>query len=104
MSYSRRVNRVVDYVRNHLDQDLSLETLARVAHFSPYHFHRIFKTTTGETLVQFSQRARLERAAYLMKASPERELGSIALEPPQEPKARPSKRATSTGAAVSYWA
>ena len=70
----------MDYVRRNLDSDLSLDELAKVAYFSPYHFHRIFKATTGETLVQFTQRARLERAAYLMKASPERELGSIALE------------------------
>jgi len=79
-TYVLRMNRVMDHVRSHLDGDLSLETLGKVAHFSPYHFHRIFKATTGETLVQFTQRARLERAAYLMKATPKRELGSIALE------------------------
>ncbi len=78
--YTRRVNRVMDHVRDHLDADLSLDTLASVACFSPYHFHRIFRATTGETLTRFIQRARLERAAYLMKSSPERELGSIALE------------------------
>ena len=70
----------MDHVRDNLAEDLSLDVLARVAHFSPYHFHRIFRATTGETLVQFTQRARLERAAYLMQASPDRELGSIALE------------------------
>lgn len=78
--YIQRVHRVMDHVRSHLDGDLGLEQLARVAHFSPYHFHRIFKATTGETLAGFTRRARLERAAYLMKASPRRELGSIALE------------------------
>ena len=70
----------MDYVRSNLAGDLSLEQLARVAYFSPFHFHRIFKVTTGETLASFTRRARLERAAYLMKASPKRELGSIALE------------------------
>ncbi len=79
-SYARRVHRVMDYVRNHLNDDLSLDTLARVAHFSPFHFHRVFKAQTGQTLTAFTQRARLERAAYLMKSSPERQLGSIALE------------------------
>ncbi|MEM9491713.1 MAG: AraC family transcriptional regulator [Myxococcota bacterium] len=79
-SYAQRVHRVMDHVRNHLAGDLSLDALARVAHFSPYHFHRIFKAATGETLVAFTQRARLERAAYLMMSSPERPLGSIALE------------------------
>lgn len=40
----------MDHVRRHFADDLSLTHLARVAHFSPYHFHRIFKTETGETL------------------------------------------------------
>ncbi len=79
-SYKRRVHRVMEHVRRELTGDLSLAALARVAHFSPYHFHRIFKATTGETLTAFIQRARLERAAYLMKASPARPLGEIALE------------------------
>lgn len=78
--YARRVHRVMDYVRTHLADTLSLDDLARIAHFSPFHFHRIFKATTGQTLTAFVQRARLERATYLMKASPDRPLGSIALE------------------------
>ena len=76
--YARRVHRVMDHVRENLRGELSLEALAKVAHFSPYHFHRVFKSVTGETLTRFVQRSRLERAAYLMKSSPSRELGSIA--------------------------
>ena len=79
-SYQRRVHRVMDHIRGHLEGDLSLDRLAGIAAFSPYHFHRIFKSVTGETLSAFTQRARLERAAYLMKASPQRPLSSIALE------------------------
>lgn len=80
MSYEQRVHRVMDHVRGHLDGDLSLERLARVAHFSPFHFHRIFKATAGETLASFTRRARLERAVYLMRGAPQRELSSIAVE------------------------
>jgi AraC family transcriptional regulator len=78
--YVERVNEVMDHVRKHLRDDLSLEALADVAHFSPYHFHRIFKATTGETLAGFRRRSRLERAAYLMKASPAKTLGSVAFD------------------------
>lgn len=70
----------MDHVRKNVDGDLSLETLAAVANSSRYHFHRVFKGVTGETLTQFVQRTRLERAAYLMKASPSRSLASIAYE------------------------
>ena len=70
----------MDHVRGHLDGDLSLAALARVAGRSPHHFHRVFKAITGETLTAHVQRARLERAAYLMMTSPQRKLDSIALE------------------------
>lgn len=79
-AYALRVNAVMDYVRRNLDHDLSLAELARVAHFSPYHFHRIFKGVTGETVAQFTRRARLERAVELMRGAPDRDLGSIGVE------------------------
>ena len=75
-----RVRRVMNHVRSHLDEDLTLDQLAKVAHVSAYHFHRVFKAAAGETLAQFTRRARLERAAYLMKAAPSRALTSVALE------------------------
>ena len=78
--YGARIRRVVDHVRRNLDADLSVDSLAAVACFSPYHFHRVFRATTGETVTRFVQRARLERAAYLMKSAPSRSLGSIALD------------------------
>lgn len=61
--YTGRINRVMDYIENHLDDNLNLETLARVANFSPFHFHRLFSAMTGETLNRFIRRTRLERAA-----------------------------------------
>lgn len=61
--YERRVNRVMDYVQAHLDEDLTLEKLAAVAAFSPFHFHRVFAGIAGETLSDFIRRIRLERAA-----------------------------------------
>lgn len=77
--YEQRVRAVTDYVRANLTSDLRLGELSAVAHFSPYHFHRIFATATGETLARFVRRARLERALYLMKSSPSKSLGSIAV-------------------------
>lgn len=78
--YVQRVHVVMDHVRENLSDDLNLDQLADIAHFSPYHFHRIFKATTGETLAQFRRRSRLERAVYLMKASPAKTLGSVAFD------------------------
>jgi AraC family transcriptional regulator len=62
-SYALRVQRVVDYVAGHLDDVLDLETLARVAHLSPYHFHRVYRGLLGETVSDTVRRLRLRRAA-----------------------------------------
>jgi AraC family transcriptional regulator len=61
--YPQRVQRVVDYLAEHLDETLDLETLAKVAYFSPYHFHRIYRGLLGETVSETVRRLRLQRAA-----------------------------------------
>src|SRR5262245_11838829 len=79
--YTRRVNRVVDHVRQHLgDDDLSLATLARLAAFSPFHFHRIFRGVTGETVFGFIQRLRIEKAALALRHDEERSVLDVALD------------------------
>ncbi len=44
-----------------------METLAAVAHVSPAHFSRTFKTTFGETPHRYLQRRRVERAMFLLR-------------------------------------
>lgn len=61
-SYQERILKVLIYIQNNLDADLSLENLAEIAHFSPYHFHRIFTAHTGESIKSYIRRLRLERA------------------------------------------
>ena len=61
--YYERMLTVLLYIQKHLDDDLSLESLAELTYFSPTHFHRIFKGMTGETVVEHIRRIRLERAA-----------------------------------------
>src|SRR5260370_8782351 len=78
--YHDRVNRVLDYIGEHLDGELSLAKLSEIGCFSPFHFHRIFQGVTGETLNSHVRRVRLERAAALMKASPRKRITDVALE------------------------
>ncbi len=79
VGYAARVNRAIDHIVNHLDEPLRLEDVAEVAYFSPFHFHRVFRTLVGETLNQFVKRLRLERALFLMSHAPKRSLTEIAL-------------------------
>jgi AraC family transcriptional regulator len=77
--YERRINRVIDHVQAHLGGELTLERLAEVAAFSPFHFHRVFAAITGETLSDFIRRVRLERAAGALISLPETSIIEIAL-------------------------
>ena len=78
--YLQRINLVLDYIRQHLTNDLSLDSLASVAGFSPFHFHRIFTSLTGETINDAVGRLRLERAVALLKAAPHTSITHVALE------------------------
>ncbi len=78
--YLARVHRVMDHIEGHLDQDLALEDLARVARFSPYHFHRVFTGVVGESLYQFILRLRLEKAASQLLQQPGKSITAIALD------------------------
>jgi AraC family transcriptional regulator len=78
--YTARINRVMDYINNNLDRQLSLTELAKVANFSPFHFHRIFRGLSGETLNSFIQRVRIERAASMLLANPKKSITEIALD------------------------
>ena len=68
--YIQRVNAAIDYAEQHLADELTLERLAAVAHFSPFHFHRIFTTLVGETPARFINRIRIEKAATLLVQRP----------------------------------
>jgi AraC family transcriptional regulator len=69
--YQARLEQVITFLAAHLAEPLSLETLAGVAGFSPYHFHRIFSGLLGETPGDALNRLRLERAANLLLKSPQ---------------------------------
>ena len=69
--YKKRINRVIDFISTHLAEPLNLNTLAEIASFSPYHFHRIFTALVGETPAEYVLRLRLEWAANLLLKSPQ---------------------------------
>jgi len=77
-AHQRRMNRVLDHIDAHLADDLRLETLADVAAWSPFHFHRLFRAWTGETLLDFVRRRRLEVAAGRLRHAPRDSVTTIA--------------------------
>jgi AraC family transcriptional regulator len=77
--YIDRMHRVTEHIDRHLDQFLDLESLAEVAHFSPFHFHRLFSALMGETLGAYLRRRRCEVAATRLLAQPKLSVLQIAL-------------------------
>ena len=65
--YVQRINKVVSYINNHLDETLDLKTLANEAALSDFHFHRIFKALKGEAIGGYITRLRLEATARLLR-------------------------------------
>lgn len=62
-SYRKRLITVIEYIYRHMDGDLDVNTLADVACMSPYHFHRIYRQMSGETINASIRRLRLQGAA-----------------------------------------
>jgi AraC family transcriptional regulator len=77
--YAARMHRVFEYIDRRLDQQLELDTLATVANFSSFHFHRLFTAWMGETLGDYVRRRRLEMAALRLVAQPRLPVLQVAL-------------------------
>lgn len=56
-----RIDHACAYLRNHLEQPLTLDDVAAAAVMSPYHFLRVFQAQTGETPFRYLTRLRVER-------------------------------------------
>ena len=64
-----RLRRVVEYVEEHLSEDIGLCMLASIAGFSVHHFSDVFKTETGFAPHQFLTERRVHRAKELLLGS-----------------------------------
>ena len=77
--YIRMVNKTEDYIEQHLSDSITLCELAKHVHLSEFHFHRIFKEHSSETIKEFVTRTKLERAAIFLCMTSSLSLTEIAL-------------------------
>ena len=61
--YIKRILKVLVYIEEHIEDEITMSELAKLSCYSPFHFHRIFQSIVGETVYQYTKRLRLERAA-----------------------------------------
>jgi AraC family transcriptional regulator len=67
--YQTRIQKVLEYIRQHLSEPLDVATLAKIGNFSVFHFHRIIRAYLNEPLGAYIKRIRLETAAQLLTYS-----------------------------------
>ena len=68
-SYQKRIQRVLRHIERRPDSMPSLDELAGVAHFSPFHFHRVFTSMVGESVAAYVRRLALQKAAQRLSYS-----------------------------------
>lgn len=76
--YIRRINKVQDYIEQHIDRSLSIEELSNAAGFSKYHFSRIFQGILHEPLAHYVNRIRMEKALFLLAHRTDKNMTEIA--------------------------
>jgi len=79
-AYAKRFGSVFEYIDAHLEEELSVECLSRVANFSRFHFHRQFSAFTGISVFKYVQLMRLQRAARRLVQHPDERIMDIALD------------------------
>lgn len=64
------ISHCIDYLsENYGDNALTQESIAQMFHFSPSYFGTLFKTTTGQTFVQYLNNLRIRKAQEMLKDS-----------------------------------
>jgi len=63
MHYQERLHQLLNYIDSHLDEDLTVDKLSRIACLSKYHFHRQFSSLFGITAFAYIRQARMKRAS-----------------------------------------
>ena len=60
------IEKAMEYIRENLTSELSLEVVSEKMSFSPIHFHNMFKSATGMTLRKYVEEQRISKAANLL--------------------------------------
>lgn len=79
-NYHARMQRVLDHIDRHLDDDLNLDAVSGVAAFSKFHFHRQFTATFELSLQRYIQLARMKRASYRLAYRDAQSVTEIAMD------------------------
>ncbi len=71
------VSKSIDYIMQHLDEEISIADVADYCHFSKYYFSRVFKEKTGESIYAFIKRSKMEQSAIRLKVEKDKMITDI---------------------------
>jgi AraC-like DNA-binding protein len=69
MDYRASIGESIRFIDNNLTNDITLNSLAHQAHFSPFHYHRIFQSLVGEPVMEYVRHKRLLKASVELLAA-----------------------------------
>lgn len=78
--YRKRIEQTLNFISENIQRELSLEEISEKANFSKFHFHRIFKAMTGETVFSYIRRTRLEKAAAMILTDFDKSITDVAMD------------------------
>lgn len=71
------INKAINYIFEHIEDNITVDDVARHCAYSKYYLTRMFKEDIGEALYQFIKRVRLERSAWRLKVEKEKSITEI---------------------------
>lgn len=71
------INKAIDFILTHIEEEISLDDVANYCGYSKYHFIRLFKAETGESVYEFIKRLKLEQSAFRLKVERMRSITEI---------------------------
>lgn len=74
------INKAINYIFDHIEEDITVDDVAKHCCYSKYHLMRMFKENTDEALYQFIKRVRLERSAWRLKVEKEKSITEIGVD------------------------
>ncbi len=73
------INKSIEYILQHIDEEISIEDVANYCNFSKYHFSRMFKAETGISLYSFIKRVKMDQSAVSLKVEKDKTITDIGI-------------------------
>lgn len=74
MEWLNKLGNAIDYLENHLDKEISIDTAAQIACCSTYYFQRMFTYVAGVSLSEYIRRRKMSQAAFELQRTEKRVL------------------------------